>query len=161
MIEQNCSKSSARGKQRVYRGLRPGIFMKMHRVSFLRTILQRSSLLSSSAYIQKERDLIAVTDKCVQKLKQVAEDGEFLRVMVDGGGCSGFQYNFTMDHSVKEDDKVFEKDGVKVVVDSISMDFLQGSTIDYEEELIRSAFRVTSNPQASQGCSCGVSFSLK
>lgn len=57
--------------------------------------------------------------------------------------------------------RVFEKDGVKVVVDSMSLDFLHGSTIDYEEELIRSAFRVTSNPQASQGCSCGVSFSLK
>ena len=56
---------------------------------------------------------------------------------------------------------MFEKDGVKIVVDSLSIDFLQGSTIDYEEELIRSAFRVTSNPQALQGCSCGTSFSLK
>ncbi|XP_065833324.1 iron-sulfur cluster assembly 2 homolog, mitochondrial-like [Oscarella lobularis] len=107
------------------------------------------------------RTLLSLSNRCVEKLNRLSEDGEFLRVTVEGGGCSGFQYKFAMDSKVDEDDRIFERDGAKVVTDDVSLDFINGATIDYEEELIRSSFRVVENPHASRGCSCGASFSLK
>ena len=82
-----------------------------------------------------------------------------LRVSVRGGGCSGFQYDFALDTAPKEDDIVVERDGARLVVDSISLAFMTGAEIDYVEDLVGSAFQVK-NPQASASCSCGVSFSL-
>ncbi|KXJ13400.1 Iron-sulfur cluster assembly 2-like, mitochondrial [Exaiptasia diaphana] len=111
----------------------------------------------------EEKLTIQLSDKCVKQLKKITsnEKDTFLRVMVEGGGCSGFQYTFNLDSEKSPDDRVFEKDGAKVVVDETSLEILSGSTIDYHEELIRSAFRVIDNPKAEMGCSCGVSFSLK
>ncbi|GBN06844.1 Iron-sulfur cluster assembly 2, mitochondrial [Araneus ventricosus] len=108
-----------------------------------------------------ESNSLSVSESCVNRLKQIAGDGAFLRITVDGGGCSGFQYKFDLDSEVKEDDVCFERDGAKVVVDKISLDFLKGSTVEYKEELIRSAFRIADNPQADSKCSCGTSFSVK
>lgn len=82
-----------------------------------------------------------------------------LRVFVQGGGCSGFQYGFTFDESQNEDDFDFEFDGVKILVDSMSMQYLQGSTIDYKEDSMGSNFTII-NPQASSTCGCGSSFSV-
>ncbi|MCY4035798.1 MAG: iron-sulfur cluster insertion protein ErpA [Hyphomicrobiales bacterium] len=82
-----------------------------------------------------------------------------LRVSVRGGGCSGFQYDFALDAAPKEDDTVVERDGARLVVDSISLAFMTGAEVDYVEDLVGSAFQVK-NPQASASCSCGVSFSL-
>lgn len=82
-----------------------------------------------------------------------------LRVSVRGGGCSGFQYDFSLDVAPKEDDIVVERDGARLVVDSISLAFMTGAEVDYVEDLVGSAFQVK-NPQASTSCSCGVSFSL-
>ncbi|KAG4982326.1 hypothetical protein JHK87_027075 [Glycine soja] len=79
---------------------------------------------------------------------------------VETGGCSGFQYVFNLDDRINSDDKVFEK-GVKLVVDNISYDFVKGATVDYVEELIRSAFVVTENLSAVGGCSCKSSFMVK
>jgi iron-sulfur cluster assembly accessory protein len=86
---------------------------------------------------------------------------KMLRVSVEGGGCSGFQYNFTLDDNRNPDDRVFEKEGIKVVVDAVSYGFVKGATVDYVEELIRSSFMVTTNPNAEGGCSCGSSFTAK
>lgn len=84
-----------------------------------------------------------------------------LRLSVETGGCSGFQYAFNLDDRFNSDDRVFEKEGIKLVVDNISYDFVKGATVDYVEELIRSAFIVTENPSAVGGCSCKSSFMVK
>lgn len=107
---------------------------------------------------------LTVTESCASRLKYLSEKKGrevVLRLNVEGGGCSGFQYNFTIDSQIAEDDNVFEQNGGKIAIDSMSLAFVNGATIDFEEELIRSSFVVTKNPQAEQGCSCGASFSVK
>lgn len=83
----------------------------------------------------------------------------FMRVAVEGGGCSGFQYKFDFADSPEADDIVLERDGAKVVIDEMSLEFLEGSEIDYAHELIGSAFKIH-NPNATAGCGCGTSFSV-
>jgi iron-sulfur cluster insertion protein len=82
-----------------------------------------------------------------------------LRVSVSGGGCSGFQYGFTFDDARNGDDRVVEKDGVTVLIDEMSWEFLAGGEIDYVEELIGAYFTVR-NPNASATCGCGTSFAV-
>ncbi|MAA83191.1 MAG: iron-sulfur cluster insertion protein ErpA, partial [Hyphomonas sp.] len=83
------------------------------------------------------------------------QDGvDFLRVSVEGGGCSGFSYKFDFDQAVKEDDIVLERDGAKVLIDEMSLEFLKGSQIDFTTELIGAAFKI-SNPNATAACGCG------
>lgn len=82
-----------------------------------------------------------------------------LRLSVDGGGCSGFQYRFGLADAPDADDSIAETDGVKLVVDPISLDLVAGAMVEYVESLGGSAFRVT-NPQAASGCGCGASFSV-
>ena len=84
---------------------------------------------------------------------------KYLRVAVEGGGCSGFQYKFDFADAPNEDDLVLERDGAKVVIDDMSLEFLEGSEIDYTNELIGSAFKIH-NPNATAGCGCGTSFSV-
>ena len=104
---------------------------------------------------------LTLTDSCVRKLNSVAGEGEMLRVTVEGGGCSGFMYRFNLDTTVNADDSVFEEDGARIVVDTLSLSLLEGARVDYEEELIRSTFRIVDNPNSEQGCSCGSSFAAK
>ena len=82
-----------------------------------------------------------------------------LRLAVEGGGCSGFQYKFDLANVADADDLVVEQGGVRLVVDSVSLDLIAGSEVDYVESLGGSAFRVT-NPNAASGCGCGSSFSI-
>lgn len=82
-----------------------------------------------------------------------------LRLAVDGGGCSGFQYRFELAGEPEADDAVSETDGVKLVVDPVSLDLVAGCVVDYVESLGGAAFRVD-NPQAAAGCGCGSSFSV-
>ena len=82
-----------------------------------------------------------------------------LRVAVTGGGCSGFQYNFTLDDTKMEDDLVIARDGATVLVDPVSLDFLKGAEIDFVDDLIGAAFKIN-NPNATSSCGCGTSFSV-
>jgi iron-sulfur cluster assembly accessory protein len=109
---------------------------------------------------------LIVTKSCakrIQALQATASQPDLrLRISVEGGGCSGFQYKFEMDaEELEEDDMIFQRDGCEVVVDESSFDLIRGSTIDYEQELIRSAFAVVNNPQSESACGCGSSFALK
>jgi len=81
------------------------------------------------------------------------------RITVSGGGCSGFQYGFDFDETVNDDDLIFERDGVSVVVDEVSMQFLGGAVLDFKQELIGSFFALE-NPNASSTCGCGTSFAI-
>ena len=82
-----------------------------------------------------------------------------LRLAVDGGGCAGFTYKFELAEDLEADDTIAETDGVKLVVDPVSLDLVKGSAVDFVEDLGGSAFRVT-NPNAQSGCGCGSSFSV-
>ncbi|UUX50087.1 iron-sulfur cluster insertion protein ErpA [Nisaea acidiphila] len=99
--------------------------------------------------------------KRITRMLTMEEHGEtkFMRVAVEGGGCSGFQYDFGFDDEVKEDDHTFVSHGVTVVVDDTSLDLLNGGELDYVEELLGAYFQVT-NPNASSSCGCGTSFSI-
>ncbi len=102
-----------------------------------------------------------VTDRAFARLAEIADltgETKALRVAVDGGGCSGFQYDIRLDDAAT-DDLVLEKDGQRVLVDSISLPFLENAVIDYTEELIGARF-VIENPNATSSCGCGTSFSM-
>ncbi|XP_060647529.1 iron-sulfur cluster assembly 2 homolog, mitochondrial isoform X1 [Drosophila nasuta] len=104
---------------------------------------------------------LIVSDSCLKRLREICLDGSFLRITVEGGGCSGFQYKFDLDTKMNEDDLQFGEEKAKVVIDTISLDYCSGATIDYHSELIRAGFRMVANPQAEMGCSCGSSFAIK
>ena len=101
-----------------------------------------------------------VTERAFHRLAEIGagDQGQALRVAVEGGGCSGFQYDIRLD-DVASDDLVLEGEGQKVVVDSVSLPFLAGATIDFTEELIGARF-VIENPNATSSCGCGTSFSM-
>jgi len=107
-------------------------------------------------------DPIIFTDNAAKKVGSlIAEEGNDelkLRVYISGGGCSGFQYGFTFDEEVAEDDTQVENDGVTVLIDSMSIQYLNGAEIDYKEDLSGSQF-VIRNPNAATTCGCGSSFS--
>ena len=108
-------------------------------------------------------DLLVVTDNAANKVRALIEDeGNSdlkLRVFVTGGGCSGFQYGFTFDENVNEGDTEINKDGITILVDPMSYQYLVGSELDYKEGLMGAQF-VISNPNASTTCGCGSSFSI-
>ena len=92
-------------------------------------------------------------------LKAEAQESGALRVSVLGGGCSGFQYKFDLVDGPQADDQVVERDGVRVVVDPVSLPFLEGATIDFVNDLIGVSFQID-NPNATSSCGCGTSFSV-
>ncbi|MCP5162465.1 MAG: iron-sulfur cluster insertion protein ErpA [Hahellaceae bacterium] len=106
---------------------------------------------------------LVFTDAAAAKVRSLVEEEENpdlkLRVFVTGGGCSGFQYGFTFDEAMADDDTAIENQGVKLVVDALSYQYLVGATVDYTEGLQGSQF-VIKNPNASSTCGCGSSFSV-
>ncbi|MGH1425633.1 MAG: HesB/IscA family protein [Pseudooceanicola sp.] len=101
-----------------------------------------------------------VTERAYTRLAEIGagDQGKALRVAVEGGGCSGFQYDIKLD-DIADDDLVLESNGEKVIVDAVSLPFLTGATIDFSEELIGARF-VIDNPNATSACGCGTSFSM-
>ena len=101
---------------------------------------------------------IKFTDKALKQINTLLskkDKGSFFRIAIKGGGCSGFQYEFTFDNSKKEDDLNYKN----ILIDKTSADLLKGSEVDYVNEIIGSQFKI-SNPQSKSSCGCGVSFSL-
>lgn len=107
--------------------------------------------------------MLTITESAKQKLIDILIDEQdptlSLRTFVQGGGCSGFTYGFTLDSNKNEDDFEFPIDNFKVLVDAISMTYLNGATIDYKDELMSKQF-VISNPNATHTCGCGSSFTV-
>ena len=99
--------------------------------------------------VEKIRDILAEENN--PKIK--------LRIFVQGGGCSGMQYGFTLDEETNEDDFSMDFDGVQLLIDSMSSQYLQGATVDYKEDLMGSEFKII-NPNAQTSCGCGSSFSV-
>lgn len=106
---------------------------------------------------------LTVTDSAARRIKHLRDvEGNaalMLRVSVSGGGCSGFQYGFSLDDKVADDDKTFEHGGAQVVVDEVSLGLLKGSQVDFREDLGGAYFQI-SNPNATSSCGCGASFSI-
>ena len=107
--------------------------------------------------------MVNITDSSFEKIKELlAEENNpnlKLRVFVQGGGCSGMEYGFVFDEEQNEDDFSVEKDGIIVLVDSISIQYVHGATIDYVDDLMGSSFKIN-NPNAETSCGCGSSFSV-
>ncbi|MBB5519475.1 iron-sulfur cluster insertion protein ErpA [Amphiplicatus metriothermophilus] len=105
---------------------------------------------------------VTVSDRAAKRIARILArepEGAMLRVAVNGGGCSGFQYAFDIVREREPDDLAIEKDGVTVLIDPVSLDFMRGAEIDFADELIGAAFRVN-NPNATASCGCGTSFSV-
>ena len=101
---------------------------------------------------------IKFTDKAIKQINHLLsqkDKGSFFRIAIKGGGCSGFQYDFSFDKSIEKDDLKFEN----ILIDKTSADLLKGSEVDYVTELIGNSFKI-SNPQSKSSCGCGTSFSL-
>ena len=156
---------------------------------------QSPSANAAPTYVVNEDTNLIVTESCLKQIEQLLiqrraradqepenhDDGYFLRVFVDAGGCSGFQYQFEVDNEIDDEEDVVvvmaklvpenndSNNGngnattmrPRVVVDETSMGFLEGSTIDYVIEMIKSAFVVSDNPQSESACGCGSSFAMK
>jgi len=105
---------------------------------------------------------VNLTERAAKRITEIVaneDQARLLRVSVEGGGCSGFQYKFDLVAQSEPDDIVLERGGAKVVIDSVSLAFLAGSEIDFVDDLIGAFFRVN-NPKATQSCGCGTSFSI-
>jgi|SRR5579864_346466 iron-sulfur cluster insertion protein len=120
------------------------------------------SLVSETTSEISERGII-VTESAAKRIAFLREQeqvgGANLRIAVSGGGCSGFQYGLSFDDQTNPDDRVFERDGVCVVIDDVSLELLNGAEVDFVEDLMGASFRIN-NPNAASSCGCGNSFSI-
>ena len=114
------------------------------------------------AIIGMQMDNITVTERAARKIGEILRrepPGTMLRVSVEGGGCSGFQYKFDIERARAADDLVIQREDATVLIDQISVGYLAGSEIDFVDDLIGASFRIN-NPQATASCGCGTSFSI-
>jgi iron-sulfur cluster insertion protein len=125
-------------------------------------VLHKPYLKDMTQITQAADQEIFLTPNAAKRVAAIAEKQKkpaILRLAVDGGGCSGFQYRFDLAEKIESDDIAVEESGVTLVVDDISLDLVRGSAVDFVESLGGSAFQVT-NPNAASGCGCGSSFSV-
>jgi len=118
--------------------------------------------MTTQAMTTQATTAVTVTERAARRIGEILKAepaGAKLRVSVEGGGCSGFQYKFDVDRDQAEDDIVVARDGATVLIDSVSLQFLAGSEIDFVDDLIGAAFKIN-NPQAKASCGCGTSFTL-
>ena len=105
---------------------------------------------------------VTISDRAARRIGEILKgegSGAMLRISVEGGGCSGFQYKFDVEHAQAADDIVISRDGATVLIDQVSLGYLAGSEIDFVDDLIGASFRVN-NPNATASCGCGTSFSI-
>lgn len=105
---------------------------------------------------------VSVTERAARRIGEILKAepaGAMLRLSVQGGGCSGFQYRFDIDRERADDDIAIDRDGITVLIDAVSLQYLAGSEIDFVDDLIGASFKVN-NPKAKASCGCGTSFSL-
>jgi iron-sulfur cluster assembly accessory protein len=105
---------------------------------------------------------LVLSERAARRINEIMTgepSGSMLRISVNGGGCSGFQYAFEVDRTRQDDDVLIERDGARVLVDPISLQYMEGSTIDFVDDLIGQSFKIE-NPQATASCGCGTSFSM-
>ena len=105
---------------------------------------------------------VTISERAARRIGEILKgegDGAMLRISVEGGGCSGFQYKFDTDSSRADDDIVIERSGATVLIDPVSLDYMAGSEIDFVDDLIGSSFKIN-NPKATASCGCGTSFAL-
>ncbi|CAO3658149.1 unnamed protein product [Umbelopsis ramanniana] len=131
--------------------------------SFLRNF-SACSVIRSQVRPAEQKNGIVISDRAIQQLNFMSDRDkdpeQMLRIMVDSGGCHGYQNKLDLTSKAEEDDIVFEKDGARVVIDEVSLQFLRGSTVDFVEELIGSTFQVVSNPNAKHTCGCNISYDI-
>jgi len=122
----------------------------------------RSSELSSASKSSSPLSTIHLTPAAMQRIadqaKKLNSSTLGLRVLVDSGGCSGYSYQFVFDNQVNSDDLVIVQDGVRLIVDNVSFEYLAGATIDWTQHMIKTSFAITHNPNAQAQCGCGHSF---
>jgi iron-sulfur cluster assembly accessory protein len=130
-----------------------------HLTSILRNVTTTPTTSSTEAHS------IGLTERAAAQIRLLRQREQQpllkLRVAVDGGGCSGFQYAFTLADAVAPGDTVVAAHDAELLVDAFSLPLLRGAVVDYERELVRSAFKVTHNPNATSSCGCGSSFVAK
>ena len=105
---------------------------------------------------------VTLTDRAARRIGEILKGepaGAMLRVSVEGGGCSGFQYKFDLDHARASDDLVLARNGATVLIDPVSLQYMAGAEIDYVDDLIGASFKIN-NPIAAASCGCGTSFSV-
>ena len=105
---------------------------------------------------------VTISERAARRIGEILKvegGGAMLRISVEGGGCSGFQYKFDTERSRADDDIVIEKSGATVLIDPVSLNYMAGAEIDFVDDLIGSAFKIN-NPQATASCGCGTSFAL-
>jgi iron-sulfur cluster assembly accessory protein len=125
----------------------------------------RDDAVAIGVIFPRERNMasnVTVTEQAARRIGEILRQepaGTMLRVSVEGGGCSGFQYKFDTERSKADDDVAIERGGVTVVIDPVSLNYMAGAEIDFVDDLIGSAFKIN-NPQATASCGCGTSFAL-
>lgn len=152
-------------------GRQPGFdFSAAHPIFLLRAIAPRWQWLLAplfadqpfTGYPAMSEPNVIVTGPAARRIAEIVAGeppGTVLRVAVEGGGCSGFKYRYDLTREVASDDIVIERDGAKVIIDPVSLEYLAGSEIDFVDDLIGASFQIR-NPHATSSCGCGTSFAL-